>query len=94
MTPAQARELALQLLQARGLERIAANDRGDSFYLARSGMTATIRVSSHARTPKQRRTHPEVVTSLVIRESRSAAQVERMVAVAAATYEAAIRAIT
>ena len=82
LPPAAALAHAVRLLEAKGFTILARNGRGDSLYLAREGETATLRVSNHPRRPRQRRNHPEVATSIVIRASRSPAQVEAMVAAA------------
>jgi hypothetical protein len=72
--------LAVRLLEAEGLVVTARNDRGDSVYLALPGETASLRVSNHARTPKQRLKHPEVLTSLVLHGRNGPAQVEALAA--------------
>ena len=82
LPPLAALAYAARLLEAAGFGVVARNTRGDSLYLAPMGEAATLRVSNHARRPRQRRTHPEVATSLVIRGPRSAAQVEALVAAA------------
>lgn len=88
LAPADAIALAARLLTARGFSVVARNARGDSLYLALDGGRATIRVSNHARGPKQRRSHPEVATSLVVRDLRSEAQIEAMVAAALRDFTA------
>lgn len=75
---------ASRLLEAQGFHETARNDRGDSRYLARGEGPERLRLSNHARTPKQRRVHPEVMASLVIRAPKTEAQV-------AALVEAALR---
>ncbi|CAA2159579.1 hypothetical protein MBRA_04763 [Methylobacterium brachiatum] len=92
LPPSAALALAARLLEAEGFAIVARNERGDSFYLARQGERATLRLSNHARRPRQRRTHPEVATSLVIREARSAAQIEALIAAAKRNYFLAIAA--
>ncbi|MDH2308301.1 hypothetical protein [Methylobacterium brachiatum] len=92
LRPSAALALAARLLEAEGFAIVARNERGDSFYLARQGEHATLRLSNHARRPRQRRTHPEVATSLVIREARSAAQIESLIAAAKRNYVLAIAA--
>ncbi|MGU3538309.1 hypothetical protein [Methylobacterium sp. A54F] len=84
LPPLQAIALAARLLEAASFAEAARNARGDSRYLRPAGCPFSLRVSNHARTPKQRRGHPEVLASLVIRAPRTAAQV-------AALVEAALR---
>jgi hypothetical protein len=45
-------------------------------------------VSSHPRTPKQRRNHPDALTSLVLRQPKTAAQVADMVETAIRNFSA------
>ncbi|KQP50969.1 hypothetical protein ASG40_13340 [Methylobacterium sp. Leaf399] len=71
---------ALARLSEQGFAEAARNTRGDSVYLKTAGCDLALRVSNHARTPKQRRNHPDAVTSLVLREPKSAAQVDDLVA--------------
>ncbi|MDP4002490.1 hypothetical protein [Methylobacterium sp. NEAU K] len=92
LPPSAALAHAARLLEAEGFAVVARNERGDSLYLAPEGERATLRLSNHARRPRQRRTHPEVATSLVIRESRSAVQIEALVAAAMRTFFLAIEA--
>ena len=82
LPPAAAIARATRLLEAEGFTIVARNGRGDSLYLAPEGASATLRVSNHARRPRQRQNHPEVATSLVIHTPRSTAQIEVMVAAA------------
>nr|WP_301288755.1 MULTISPECIES: hypothetical protein [Methylorubrum] len=72
------------MLTAHGFRETARNERGDSLYLARGEGPERLRLSNHARTSKQRRVHPEVMASLVIRAPKTDAQV-------AALVEAALR---
>ena len=88
LSPAAALAHAARLLEAEGFTIVARNGRGDSLYLAPEGESATLRVSNHARRPRQRWNHPEVMASLVIRAPRSAAQVEAMVAAALRDFAA------
>ena len=81
-TTAEAVALAVRRLEERGFTVTGRNERGDSVYLASPDGVGVLRVSNHARTPAQRRKHPEVATSIVIREPKSAAQVEALVAAA------------
>jgi hypothetical protein len=88
LPPAAALALAARLLEARGFMIVARNERGDSLYLALPGQDATLRLSSHARRPRQRRTHPEVVTSLVVATPKRRLQLETMIAAAQRDYAA------
>lgn len=78
LPPREAVALAVARLQARGFVVVARNESGDSLYLA-AGRRFRLRVSNHARRPRQRRTHAEVLASLVIDGPRSEEQVERLV---------------
>ncbi|GAA0279106.1 hypothetical protein LNAOJCKE_1850 [Methylorubrum aminovorans] len=84
LPPPQALAHASRLLAVHGFRETARNTRGDSLYLARGEGPERLRLSNHARTPKQRRVHPEVMASLVIRAPKTEAQV-------AALVEAALR---
>ncbi len=84
LPPLEALARASDLLVARGFRRVARNERGDSLYLAHGEGPERLRLSNHARTAKQRRLHPEVMASLVIRGPKTEAQV-------AALVEAALR---
>lgn len=84
LAPRQALARASTLLTAHGFHEVARNERGDSLYLARGDGPERLRLSNHARTPNQRRLHPEVMASLVIRAPKTEAQV-------AALVEAALR---
>lgn len=77
-------------LEARGFVVVARNERGDSIYLAPEGSRYRLRVSNHARTPKQRRVHAEVLASLVLRAPRSREQLERMIEAALRDFAAAL----
>ncbi|WP_244612412.1 hypothetical protein [Methylobacterium haplocladii] len=79
LAPAAAIALAVRLLEAAGFAVTARNERGDSVYCRRSPDSPAIRVSNHARTPKQRQKHPDVVTSLVFRAPKTPEQVAVMV---------------
>lgn len=92
LPPLAALAAAARLLEAEGFAVVARNERGDSLYFASQGERATLRLSNHARRPRQRRTHPEVATSLVIRESRSATQIKALTAAAKRNYFLAIAA--
>ncbi len=79
LPPAQALAHARTLLAEHGFREVARNERGDSFYLAHGEDPGRLRLSNHARTPKQRRGHPEVLASLVIRQPRTRTQIAAMV---------------
>ena len=82
LAPDDAINLAVSLLAARAFRITARNERGDSFYLRACEGTAAIRVSNHARTAKQRKNHPDAITSLVLRDPTSEAALAAAVAVA------------
>lgn len=88
LKPAEATALALRLVGDRGFTEVARNTRGDSVYLKPEGSAFALRVSNHARTPKQRRNHPDAVTSLVIREPKTSAQVVGLVEAALRNFAA------
>ena len=88
LSPAAALALVAELLEAQGFRVVARNERGDSLYLALAGQDATLRLSNHARRPRQRRTHPEVVTSLVVATPKRIRQLEAMIAAAQRDYAA------
>lgn len=80
LAPAAAIAFAVRLLEVEGFAVSARNERGDSVYCRRGTDALAIRVSNHSRTPKQRRNHPDVATSLVIRTPKAPQQVAIMVA--------------
>jgi hypothetical protein len=88
LPPAAALALAARLLEAQGFTIVARNERGDSLYLARPGHDAALRLSNHARRPRQRRNHPEVVTSLVVATPKRPSQLAVMVAAALRDFAA------
>ena len=88
LNPAAAARRALERLAEQGFVETARNTRGDSVYLKTEGCDLALRVSNHARTPKQRRNHPDAVTSLVLREPKSPAQVDDLVAAALRNFTA------
>jgi hypothetical protein len=92
LKPADALAHAVTLLIARGFAEVARNTRGDSIYLKPEGCAFALRVSNHARTPKQRRNHPDVLTSLVIRGPKTTAQVQSLAEVASRNFAAMLRA--
>lgn len=91
LPPLAALARAARLLAEHGFGEVARNDRGDSLYLAKGDDPWRLRLSNHARTPKQRRGHPEVLASLVVREPRTEAQVAAMVAAALRDYAGGLR---
>ncbi|MGH1572496.1 hypothetical protein ACRAWG_19680 [Methylobacterium sp. P31] len=88
LSPAAALALAARLLEAQGFTIVARNERGDSLYLARGRQGPTLRVSNHPRRPRQRQTHPEVVTSLVVATPKRSRQIEALVAAALRDFAA------
>lgn len=88
LPPAAALARAAQMLEAHGFTIVARNERGDSLYLARAGQGATLRLSNHARRPRQRRTHPEVVTSLIVATPKRVSQLEALIAAALRDFAA------
>lgn len=80
LAPAAALAHAARLLAEHGFAVVARNERGDSLYLQPGGCSFALRLSNHARTPKQRRRRTDVLASLVIREARSPEQVAALVA--------------
>jgi hypothetical protein len=88
LPPAAAMASAARLLEAHGFTIVARNERGDSLYLARPGHDATLRLSNHARRPRQRRSHPEVKTSLVVATPKRPSQLKVMVAAALRDFAA------
>jgi hypothetical protein len=82
LTPVDAIARAVDLLVARGFVVVARNTRGDSVYLKPDACAFALRVSNHVRTPKQRRNHPDAITSLVLRDPTSEAALVESVVVA------------
>ncbi|UHC16386.1 hypothetical protein LRS73_00050 [Methylobacterium currus] len=66
MTPAAALARARALLLAEGFVEVGRGTRGESFYFGLPAAAGQLRVANHARTPRQRLKHPEVVASLVV----------------------------
>ncbi|MGV7033706.1 hypothetical protein [Methylobacterium symbioticum] len=91
LPPPQALARAAALLAGQGFRVVARNDRGDSLYLAEGDGPYRLRLSNHARTPKQRRGHPEVLASLVIRAPRTEAQLAALVEAALRDYAGGLR---
>ena len=88
LAPSEARALAVRLLSRHGFLPQAENARGDTLYLAHPDEDWLLRVSNHARTAKQRARRRDILTSLVIREPRTPAQVEALVAAALRDFAA------
>lgn len=88
LNPPEAMARALERLAEHGFVEVARNTRGDSVYLKPEGCSLALRVSNHPRTPKQRRNHPDAVTSLVLRQPKSAAQLDDLVAAAIRNFSA------
>lgn len=86
LNPTAALARAVAGVAAQGFAVVARNTRGDSVYLKPEGSVFALRVSNHARTPKQRANHPDSVTSLVIRQPKTADQVDALVAEALRNY--------
>lgn len=91
LPPPAALARAARLLAAHGFREVARNARGDSLYLARGDDPWRLRLSNHARTPKQRRGHPEVLASLVVREPKTEARIAAMVEAALRDYAGGLR---
>lgn len=91
LNPAEAAARAIAALTERGFTVVATNTRGDSAYLKQAGCAFALRVSNHARTPKQRKNHPDAITSLVIRHPKTAAQVDVLVEGALRTFAGEVR---
>ena len=91
LAPVPALAHASALLAGHGFREVARNERGDSLYLARGDDPGRLRLSNHARTPKQRRGHPEVLASLVVRQPRTRAQVAAMVEAALRDFAGGLR---
>ncbi|GJD93069.1 hypothetical protein [Methylobacterium iners] len=92
LRPAAALARAVALLTERGFSEVIREGRSESVYLKPEACSFTLRVSNHARRPRQRRTHPEVLTSLVVTDPKNPAQIEAMVEIALRNFEAARRA--
>lgn len=88
IAPAEARALAVRILQDDSFVVLASNDQGDSVYLAPPGIPFVLRVSNHARRPRQRRNHGEVLVSLVIDRPVSRVQLESRIAAAQRDFTA------
>lgn len=82
LSPKEAIARAVAMLVARGFAEVARNTRGDSVYLKPEACAFALRISNHARTPKQRRNHPDAITSLVLRDATSEAALADAVAAA------------
>jgi 4-hydroxyphenylpyruvate dioxygenase-like putative hemolysin len=86
LRPAEALARAVERLAAQGFAVVARNTRGDSVYLKTEACAFALRVSNHARTAKQRKNHPDAITSLVLRDPTSEAALAEAVAVAVRNF--------
>ena len=86
LRPAEALARAVERLAAQGFAVVARNTRGDSVYLKPEACAFALRVSNHARTAKQRKNHPDAITSLVLRDPTSEAALAEAVAVAVRNF--------
>ena len=86
LRPAEALARAVERLAAQGFAVVARNTRGDSVYLKPEACAFTLRVSNHARTAKQRKNHPDAITSLVLRDPTSETALAEAVAVAVRNF--------
>ena len=59
LNPTDALARAVAGVASHGFLIVARNTRGDSVYLKPEGSVFALRVSNHARTPKQRANHPD-----------------------------------
>jgi hypothetical protein len=90
LPPLKALALAARLLEARGFEVVARNERGDSLYLRPADCPWHLRLSNHARTAKQRARRTDILASLVIDGPRSAERIEALVADAVSNFRASL----
>ncbi|MHC2089397.1 hypothetical protein [Methylobacterium sp. CM6244] len=86
LNPTDALARAVAGVASHGFLIVARNTRGDSVYLKPEGSVFALRVSNHARTPKQRANHPDSVTSLVIRQPKTESQIDALVTEALRNY--------
>ncbi|KQQ44593.1 hypothetical protein ASF58_20665 [Methylobacterium sp. Leaf125] len=86
LRPAEALARAVERLAAQGFAVVARNTRGDSVYLKPEACAFALRVSNHARTAKQRKNHPDAITSLVLRDPTSETALAEAVAVAVRNF--------
>ncbi|TXM78218.1 hypothetical protein FV218_03485 [Methylobacterium sp. WL69] len=91
LTPQAALDRAVAGVIAHGFAIVARNTRGDSLYLKPEGCAFALRISNHARTPKQRKNHPDAITSLVIRTPQTERGVDALVAQALRNFSGARR---
>jgi len=91
LRPAEALARAVERLAAQGFAVVARNTRGDSVYLKPEACAFALRVSNHARTPKQRKNHPDAITSLVIRTPQTERSVNALVEQALQNFAGARR---
>ena len=86
LAPPAALARAVAGVTAHGFTVVARNTRGDSVYLKPEACAFALRVSNHARTAKQRKNHPDAITSLVLRDPTSEAALAEAVAVAVRNF--------
>ncbi len=91
LSPQAALAQAVARIVAHGFTVIASNTRGDSHYLRPEGCAFALRVSNHARTPKQRKNHPDAIVSLVIRTPQTERSVDALVEQALRNFAGARR---
>ena len=91
LTPQAALDRAVAGVIAHGFAIVARNTRGDSLYLKPAGCAFALRISNHARTPKQRKNHPDAITSLVIRTPQTERGIDALVAQALLNFAGARR---
>ena len=91
LRPAEALARAVERLAAQGFAVVARNTRGDSVYLKPEACAFALRVSNHARTAKQRKNHPDAITSLVIRTPQTERSVNALVEQALQNFAGARR---
>jgi hypothetical protein len=91
LAPQAALAHAVARVAAHGFAIVARNTRGDSVYLKPKGCAFALRISNHARTPKQRKNHPDAITSLVIRTPQTERSVNALVEQALQNFAGARR---
>jgi hypothetical protein len=79
---------ATRLLVAEGFVAESWNERRDTLYLRRTDSPFFLRVSNHARTPKQRRRRTDILTSLILDRSCSPERIGALVRGAVRDFEA------
>lgn len=79
---------ATRLLAAEGFVAESWNERRDTLYLRRAGSPGFLRLSNHARTPKQRRRRTDILTSLILDRPHSPERIGALVQGAVRDFEA------